>query len=59
MSSIPPGPGLSQPVSEENVAQRFPSHVFSFHPVLFIKEQFFAGLSLSKFAYPLQKYPDQ
>ena len=57
MSSFPPDAGLSQPNSEENVAQRFPNYVFLLYPILFIKDQFFAGLSLSKFAYPLQKYP--
>ena len=59
MSSFSPDPGLSQPNSEENVAQRFPSFVFPFHLVLFIEEQVFAGLSSSKFSYPLQKYPDK
>ena len=44
MSSFPPDAGLSQPKSEEKIAERFPrlesSYGFPFHPVLFIKEQF-------------------
>ena len=59
MSFFPPDAGLSQPNSQESVPQRFPSYVFPFHPVLFIKDQFLAGLSPSRFAYPLQKHPDK
>ena len=59
MSFFPLDAGLSQPNGQENVPQRFPSYVFPFHPVLFIKDQFFGGLSPWKFAYPLQKYPDK
>ena len=59
MSIFPPDPGLSQPNSKENFEQRFSRYVFPFHTVLFIKEQFFFGLSLSAITYPLQKYPDK
>ena len=40
MSSLPPDPGVSHPNTEKNVAQRFTSDVFPFHPVCFIEEQF-------------------
>ena len=60
MSSFPPDPCLSRPNGLVNVAQRFPSYVFPFHPVLFIKEQFFfCWAFVFQISYPLLKYPDK